>query len=301
MPSTSSQFIYIGNLPDIDTDESDHDSENPNAVYGHYGNSEIENIIVTQTDDDGDGQLQTDDNNQSADTFTYDKGNGPETNALDSAGRYEVSYTDENGDVQSTVVSVYQTDNGDTFLKFPNGLQVRDVTVERIVGDGYTSITYGTSSSSVVVCFSADCEIDTLQGPRRIGDLAIGDRVLTLEHGCQEIRWLRTQTMPPDRPDDDAPILIAAHALGPNRPARDLIVSPQHRILVGGNDQMAAVFSGAALVPAKALTGWPGIRVMRGRKRMTWVHFACDAHEIVRVNGAYSETLLIGRMVLDTL
>jgi len=54
-------------------------------------------------------------------------------------------------------------------------------------------------------------------------------------------------------------------------------------------------------VPAKALTALPGIRVMRGKRSMTWIHFALDRHHVVLANGVLSESLYLGRMVLSGL
>jgi hypothetical protein len=31
---------------------------------------------------------------------------------------------------------------------------------------------------------------------------------------------------------------------------------------------------------------------------MTWIHFACDRHEVISANGCQSESLLLGPMVL---
>ncbi|NNF24162.1 MAG: hypothetical protein HKN63_05065 [Rhodobacteraceae bacterium] len=96
-------------------------------------------------------------------------------------------------------------------------------------------------------------------------------------------------------------MLIQAGALGAGRPASDLIVSPQHRILVGGGGQLTQYFESEAFAPAKALTGLPGTRHMKGTSEITWVHFACDRHEVVIANGCYSESLLLGPMVLNGL
>ena len=38
---------------------------------------------------------------------------------------------------------------------------------------------------------------------------------------------------------------------------------------------------------------------MKGKQEITWVHFACDRHEIVFANGCLSESLLLGPMVLN--
>jgi hypothetical protein len=112
----------------------------------------------------------------------------------------------------------------------------------------------------------------------------------------------RQRTEPLDEATEGAkPVLISAGALGPDRPRDDLVVSPQHRILVGGRQQLKREFTQEALIPAKSLTMLPGIRQMRGRKSITWVHFACRRHEIVTANGCLSETLLLGPMVTQAL
>jgi hypothetical protein len=300
MPTTSSNFIYIGNLGDVDTNETNNQNENPSVLFQNYSNSDISDVTVDQTDSNGDGQLQTNNQGQTADTFTYDVGGGSVTNDLDNGGRYFVDYIDENGDPQSKVVSVYQTVNGDTFVKFPNGLKVSSLTINGMASDNYSSITYGTSSSSTVVCFASDTLIDTPSGPRAVEDLNVGDAVETLDHGLQTIRWMRKSEHFLEK-TDDKPILISAGALGPRRPAQDLIVSPQHRILVGGEQQLVGRFRGEVFAPAKALTVLPGVRQMRGKKTVTWIHFSCDWHEVVFANGCLTETLLLGEMVLQGL
>jgi len=96
-------------------------------------------------------------------------------------------------------------------------------------------------------------------------------------------------------------ILIGAGAFGPGILQRDLVVSPQHRILVGGLGQLEGVFDGQVFAPAKALVGLPRIRAMKGKARITWMHFALERHSVVRAGGCYSESLLLGPMVVNGL
>ncbi len=81
----------------------------------------------------------------------------------------------------------------------------------------------------------------------------------------------------------------------------DLIVSPQHRILVGEGRQFEYAFERAYLVPAKALIRQPGIRIMRGKDAIKWIHFALDRHHVIKANGGYSESLYLGPMVVNGL
>lgn len=152
------------------------------------------------------------------------------------------------------------------------------------------------------VCFASDTQIDTPNGARAVMTLRPGDLVNTLDHGAVPIRWIHQAGQPLETAQpDETPVLIAAGALGANRPAHDLIVSPQHRVLLGGQGQGAALFETEIFAPAKALTARRGIRHMRGKKTITWVHFACAHHEIVLANGCWAESLLLGPMMVDML
>lgn len=151
-----------------------------------------------------------------------------------------------------------------------------------------------------IPCYSPGTLIDTPDGPRAVESLIPGDMVLTCDHGPQPIRWIHSGDHPLEDVDTDAkPVLVKAGALGQNLPAQDLIVSRQHRILVGGVRHLQAIFPFEAFAPAKSLTSLPGIRHMKGKKEMTWIHFACDRHEIITANGCLSESLLLGPMVVN--
>lgn len=155
------------------------------------------------------------------------------------------------------------------------------------------------SATYQTICFAEDTRVDTPSGPRPVQALRIGDPVQTLDNGVQPVLWTRRHIQVLDqRSEKSAPILIHASALGANRPLNDLIVSPQHRILVGGQGQLSPCFDSEAFVPAKALTVLPGIRQLRGKRSVTWVHFACARHEIIVAHGCFSETLLLGGMVM---
>jgi len=167
-------------------------------------------------------------------------------------------------------------------------------------GVGDTRLTYSQVGS--VPCYAPGTMIGTPAGPRAVETLRPGDPVMTLDHGPQAIRWTHSGEHPLEEAEDDArPVEIKAGALGRNLPLCDLIVSPQHRILVGAAGQLPGMFSREAFAPAKSLTAVPGIRHMKGLTRITWIHFACDRHEIVTANGCLSESLLLGPMVVNGL
>lgn len=184
-----------------------------------------------------------------------------------------------------------------TSLGFLNSGQTFETT-----DDGASYYAQSAPNRGTIPCYAPGTMIDTPDGPRAVETLRAGDLVLTMDHGPRPIRWVRSGDHPlNDVGVDGKPVLIKAGALGAGRPTQDLIVSPQHRILVGGGGQLMQFFETEAFVPAKTLTGVPGIRHMKSKARITWIHFACDRHEVVMANGCLSESLLLGPMVLNLL
>lgn len=158
------------------------------------------------------------------------------------------------------------------------------------------------NKGSIPACYAPGTLIDTPLGPRCIEQLREGDQIWTADNGAQTIRWIWNGTVPIEDVRNDAyPVLIRAGALAPGLPNDDLIVSPQHRMLVGAAGQLEDHFEDEVFVPARSLTSLPGIRLMRGKKSVRWHHLACERHEVVRANGCLSESLYLGPMVLRNL
>lgn len=168
--------------------------------------------------------------------------------------------------------------------------------------DGGATYSTGSNSKGTIPCFAPGTLIDTPQGRRPVETLGVGDRVTTRLGGTREIIWCSNRAQPlTDLGSDQRPVLIRKGALGFGKPAQDLVVSPQHRILVGACGQFFQAFPEPALVPAKSLTDLPGIRFMPGRKDIAWHHFAFHRHDVVFANGCATESLLLGPMVLRSM
>jgi hypothetical protein len=202
---------------------------------------------------------------------------------------------------QITVISVIINGSYERFFFVTDGSGT--LALMNQFGNGAVPLTnVNTTPTEVFICYAEGTDILTPTGYRRVETLQPGDRVMTLDNGPQEILWTRVNEQPLEVVEPDAkPVRIKAGALGPGCPAYDLIVSPQHRILVGGQGQIDGTFAHEVFVPAKALTGLPGIRFMAGKRTITWVHFACARHEVVIANGCMSESLLLRPMVVQGL
>ena len=154
------------------------------------------------------------------------------------------------------------------------------------------------------VCFTADTLIDTEHGAQRIQDLAVDDYVLTADHGAQQIRWIESSVLSPERLRDNPamrPVRIRAGSLGPDTPSRDLLVSQQHRILVRGPKVELLFGTSEALVAAKHLCTWPGITIEPADAPVEYFHILLDRHEILTAEGAPAESLFLGEETLHTL
>ncbi|WP_301069438.1 Hint domain-containing protein [Pseudooceanicola sp.] len=297
-------------MPDIDTDESNYTIENKASLLGTYGSdaNPLKEDVVTIDSDSPVDDLDLDHHGTGYGTLTYDVGAGPVTTSLDSIVLYETLVTFMDGSMAKVKLDVIQTTNGDVFALPWDGYTIlgsqgiKSFKLAGVDSDGYAGIYQSDYDEVQFVCYAEGTLIKTPEGERRVESLTPGDRVNTLDHGPQTVRWTRSHTHPLDgREDATNPVLVKAGALGRNLPAYDLVVSPQHRILVGGGGQLQRVFASEAFVPAKSLTELPGIRRMRRKREITWVHFACDRHEVVTANGGLAESLLLGPLAMTAL
>ncbi|MFY0310707.1 Hint domain-containing protein [Leisingera sp. D0M16] len=170
-------------------------------------------------------------------------------------------------------------------------------TVNFLDGDGEVtgSMSFG-EIEQIIPCFTPGTLIATPLGERRVEDLQAGDRVITRDNGIQEIRWIAARTL---EGQDLAgashlqPVLIRQGALGNGLPERDMMVSPNHRVLVA-NDKTALYFEDReVLVAAKHLTGLAGVDRVE-LTEVTYIHFMFDQHEVVLSDGAWTESFQPG-------
>lgn len=178
------------------------------------------------------------------------------------------------------------------------------------------TVTFGTNQPSVPYdpgsaidptdppCFTPGTMIQTARGPRAVEDLRIGDLIVTRDHGIQPLCWIGGQKVDADRLDlspNLRPIRIAAGALGPGLPLHDLIVSPQHRVLVRSTVVSRMFACTEVLIAAKHLVGLPGIAVCRDLSPVTYLHLLFDRHQIVLSQGTWTESFFVGPQALKSL
>lgn len=188
--------------------------------------------------------------------------------------------------------SLTLNDNGTYTLK-ANYSQWWSVTISSdvTIQTGYTAADFGELSdggfgfkSSDVGCFMPGTLLATPDGEIPVEQAGAGTLLLTTDGRAVPVRWLGRSTIA-SRFADPAkvlPIRILAGALGENLPARDLVVSPGHALLLDN-----------VLVHAGALVN--GVSILRETglaERFTYYHVETDAHELLLAEGVAAESFL---------
>jgi hypothetical protein len=204
----------------------------------------------------------------------------------------EANQTFENGDVLSSIGDYRGTTviNGETFVIVQTGGG------NLLYGEVSDPVNFGFPSSfpesqistdPFTVCFAAGTLILTdrgevavealragdvaitegLQGPRRAPVLWIGRRRIVLAGHSQAAAL--------------APVRIRAGALGEGLPRRDLLVSPDHCLLIGGR-----------LVPARLLVNGTTVVAETLLAEVTYFHVELEHHDALIAEGVPAESWL---------
>ena len=156
----------------------------------------------------------------------------------------------------------------------------------------FVSTDYGMIGSAV--CFTPGALILTPRGEVPVQTLRPGDLVQTMDNGVQPIVWVGQRTLSTRalaRTPNLHPVLIRQGVFGNRRP---LLVSPQHRMLIGtGADQ--------SLIRAKHVAEHFGgaARFARGKREVTYVHLLFEGHQVIFAEGAATESLYPGPMAME--
>ncbi|WP_164870835.1 Hint domain-containing protein [Mesobaculum littorinae] len=195
--------------------------------------------------------------------------------------------------VRSWDVQVGDDGLGNAVLTFPTG--------ERVTMSGVAPSSMETGAqrrAAGIPCYTEGTAILTPSGYRPIEELTPGDLVMTKDNGPQPVAWIGRRVL--GHRDLRAqpelkPIVIRKGLLNTER---DLVVSPQHGMLVklpgDGSER---------LIRAKHLVDFPGGHVtpMRGRRQVTYVHLMFDRHQIIFAEGTPSESFFPGPIGLAAL
>ncbi|MEO1537099.1 MAG: Hint domain-containing protein [Pseudomonadota bacterium] len=155
-----------------------------------------------------------------------------------------------------------------------------------------------------VVCFTPGTLLETPEGFTPVEELVAGDKVVTKDSGAQPILWAGSRNVSGARlyaMPDLRPVRIREGALGGNRPDGDLIVSPDHRMVVSGATAQTLWGEDEVLVAARDLID--GKRVARdlAAKSVTYHHIMLEQHHVLVANGLETESFHPDAAALDAI
>ncbi|MCT4556920.1 MAG: Hint domain-containing protein [Pelagimonas sp.] len=157
---------------------------------------------------------------------------------------------------------------------------------------------------SGVICFTPGTRIRTPDGTVRIEDLREGDKVQTKDNGAQEIRWIGSRRMSGARlfaMPKLRPIRIRPGAFGIGEPDEEIVVSPEHRMLVKGVVARALFNTPEVLVAARDLINGESVMLDTRAKEVTYYHVLLERHEVLFANGVETESFHPANTALSTI
>lgn len=163
----------------------------------------------------------------------------------------------------------------------------------------------GTGTAGIsITCFASGTLIETPDGPKAIEMLEPGDMVTCSDGLNRAIQWKGKRDISQRelrlRPEF-RPVRISRNALGKGLPTRDLLVSPQHRIVISGWQAELVTGSSEVLVPAIKLVNGSTISRAEPQVDLTYHHIMFDTHQIVLSEGLPSESFYPGEIAVSAL
>jgi Ca2+-binding RTX toxin-like protein len=250
-------------------------------------------------------------------TITEDANNDGEIDDADLSGKINVqitlpggafagdtlTITNPDGSTTDVVLTVDQISAGEVLVEFDAPATGETVTVSadvtNIVGTSRTG-----TDTAMVVCFVQGTLIATADGVIPVEDLKVGDLIQTLDSGQQPLRWVGQRHLDARELTENSnlrPIRIHKNVVSAGNGVGDLVVSPQHRILVASKVAQRMFGNTEVLVPAKQLLAIEGVEIADDLEDVTYFHILFDQHEIVYANGVPSESLYLGHVALRSL
>ncbi|NVN01894.1 MULTISPECIES: Hint domain-containing protein [Asaia] len=154
------------------------------------------------------------------------------------------------------------------------------------LGSGATVTIYGAAD----VCFLAGTMIRTAEGETPVEDIRIGDEILTFDPQTQEavlrcVTWVgeKEKTVGHSLSANlaDYPVRILRNALAENMPHKDLLVTAEHCLYLGGG-----------FVPVRMLVNGRTIFIDTSITTYHYYHIETEHHAVIWADGALTESYL---------
>ena len=149
---------------------------------------------------------------------------------------------------------------------------------------GHQALANLAATTLAAACYCAGTAIATPLGPVPVETLREGDLVLTASGASRPVRWIGRRSYASRfllRNRAMLPVRFAAGSLGGGVPVRDLLVSPEHAMVIDG-----------WLIPARELVNGVTITAVPHVAAVHYFHVELDSHDVLLAEGAPSESFM---------
>ena len=176
--------------------------------------------------------------------------------------------------------------NPDAVVLVTPGVALTALTVRASAGaaDTWGLALLNATAQNGAPCFLAGTAIMTPAGPVAVERLRAGDAVMARHAGVAPIVWIGRRRLMPGRharPEAVWPFRILRDAVAPGVPARDLLLSPDHAVCLGG-----------VLIPVKYLANERTVFQDRGFDHVEYWHVELARHDVLLAEALPVESYL---------
>jgi hypothetical protein len=204
--------------------------------------------------------------------------------------------------LESSITETFTPDSSGGGTLTLSGTQIASgaaETVDVVFGDYSGPFTYqpstgaggrpdGGTEITQPLCYLRGTLILTPNGRTPIEDIAIGDMLVTRFGGLRPVKWIGRQSYDwrfARKNPAKCPVRIRAGALGQNMPARDLLISPGHSVLVGN-----CLLLAEALVNGVNIVHEPAPACLETAPPIEYFNIEFETHDCVLAEGVFSES-----------
>ncbi|MEM8664155.1 MAG: Hint domain-containing protein [Pseudomonadota bacterium] len=137
-----------------------------------------------------------------------------------------------------------------------------------------------------IICFGAGTLIATPGGELAVETLRAGDLITTIDGKAVPVKWIGWQTVKKHGAQNDwvAPVKVRQGALDEHTPHTDLVLTPDHGLLIEG-----AIVNAGALVNGTSVVRLPLAEVP---DVAVYYHVETENHDVILANGTAAETFV---------
>ncbi len=257
---------------------------------------------LTVNDDDQWADSKTPDNENGADA-TYVSGSGEPSWVAGQSLDHNAVHSFSGSDGSTITVGWLTNGSGHQMMAtapFQEGVTYTEIpgsTTSNVPASTYEWSSFDFSHPTAPPCFTKGMEIRTIGGPVAVENLQAGDKVWTLDHGFQEVRFVASRKVVAQ--GSMAPVKFKKGIIGNTK---DIVVSQKHRFHIASlpaalRDQFGS--NDDTLLQARQFCDGVNVTLEPSTDMVEYFHIMFDDHELVECYGTISESWQPTRKALE--